>query len=186
MKYLTLFILLLISSFSFAQNINNNWKKDLDNALLQINNCENTNQVGVNSCNEFMGGALNTVYKIDDFYSKKLERYLLTNEISYFLKNSAKWKLLGYGYEQQSLQEAQNAANENKAVVALYLNKEGIGHVSIILPGELKNSGTWGFHAPNSTSFFPANPAKSYVDKALSYSFEKSQLKDVFLYVRIY
>lgn len=133
-----------------------------------------------------MGSALSTVYKIDDFYSKELGRHMLVSEISSFLKSSQKWKALGYAYDQKALTEAQTLANAKTAVVAIYLNAEGIGHVSIIVPGELRLSGTWGFPVPNSASMFPGHPEKSYVDKALSYSFEKSHLKNVLLYARNY
>jgi hypothetical protein len=177
---------MLSALFSNAQSLNNNWKKDLNNSLIKLNECENTNLAGVNSCNEFMASALTSVYKIQDFYSKEEGRHMLANEISYFLKNSSNWKVLGKGFEQDALKEAQSLANASKAVVSVYLNNQGIGHVSIILPGDLKLSGTWGFMVPNSASFFPGDPQKSYVDKGLSYSFEKTMLKDVVLYARNY
>lgn len=173
-------------SLSYAQKINANWKQELAKELGQLNDCENTPSTGVNPCNKYMVGPLTTVYGINDFYSKELGRHMLVNEISYFLSNSKKWTLLGHGYEQSALSEAQKLANAKKAVVAVYTNEEGIGHMSIILPGELRPSGTWGFQVPNSASFFPNSPQKSYIDKGLSYAFEKSHVKGIRLYARNY
>lgn len=184
-NYLAIAFLFFFSA-SYAQTINTNWKQDLNKELTQLRSCENSVSSGVSPCNMFMGNALHTVYNIDDFYSKELGRHMVVSEISGYLKNSAQWKSIGYAYDQKALKEAQRLANAKIAVVAIYLNQEGIGHVSIIVPGELRPSGTWGFPVPNSASLFPGQPEKSYVDKALSYSFEKSHLKEVLLYARNY
>lgn len=66
------------------------------------------------------------------------------------------------------------------------MGEDGIGLVSLILPGEMKPSGTWGSQVPNSASFSVHQPAKSYVGKGLSYSFERKMLKDVQLFSRNY
>lgn len=184
-NYLTIFFFFFIS-ISYGQRINNNWKQDLNNELEQFKVCDNTTTTGINPCNWFIGNTLTTVYKINDFYSKELGRHMLVSEISEFLKESKQWTLLGLGYDQKVLKEAQNYANSGKAVVAIYLNKEEIGHLSVILPGELKPSGTWGFNVPNSSSFFTSDPEKSYVDKGLAYAFGRSQIMKVLIYVRNY
>lgn len=186
MKKYFVIALLLCSSLAYSQTLNSNWKSDLNKELELLKACDETPTMGVSPCNRFMGGALKSVYNIDDFYSKSEKRHMLSAEIALFLKNSDKWTLLGRGYEQKALSEAQNYANSKKAVVAIYVNEEGLGHVAIITPGELRLSGTWGFQVPNSVSFFPNDKAKSYVDKSLSYSFAGTQIKSVLIYGRKY
>ncbi len=186
MKRLLTVIFCSCATLSFAQTINNNWKQDLNQELELLKACDDSPTTGVSPCNKFMGSALNTLYKVDDFYSKSSERYMLTAEIAAFLKNSDKWTLLGRGYEQKALHEAQNYANAKKAAIAIYVNEEGLGHVAIIAPGDLRLSGTWGFQVPNSVSFFPAEKSKSYVDKSLSYAFAGTQIKSVLIYGRKY
>lgn len=171
-------------TLSFAQQPNKNWQRDLNLSLEQFQACDQENATGIKPCNRFIGGALKTVYNVDDFYSKAMGRHMVVSEISAFLQGSASWTLLGRGYEQKALLQAQEHANAGKAVVAIYLNEEGIGHMSIILPGELKPSGTWGFQVPNSASFFISNPAKSYVSKGLSYAYERPLLNGVMIYAR--
>jgi hypothetical protein len=111
---------------------------------------------------------------------------MAANEISGFIKNSEKWTLLGHSYEQATLNTAQEYANAKKAVVAVYSNAEGVGHVVVITPGQLRASGTWGLNVPSAVSFFVNDPAKSFVDKGLSYAFAKNMQKDVLIYVRKY
>lgn len=186
MKNIFLILLLLLSAAAYSQKLNSTWENSLKNELEQFKACEQEQTTGVNPCNYFIGQALNTVYKVNDFYAADLGRHMLVNEIVYHLKGSKEWTLLGHGYEQNALKEAQAYANASKAVVAVYLNEEGIGLVSLILPGELVASGTWGFRVPNSAAFFINNPEKSYVGKGLSYSFDRSLLKEVYLYGRNY
>lgn len=111
---------------------------------------------------------------------------MVVGEIAEYLESSSQWTLLGHAYEQEALNKAQNYANTRKAAVAVYLNEEGLGHVSFILPGDMNPSGSWGFNVPNSASFFMSTPQKSYVDKGLSYAFDRSLIKDVLIYGRNY
>jgi len=186
MKRILTVIFLICATVSFGQSLNNNWKQDLTKELELMKACDDSPTTGVSPCNKFMGEALKTVYKVDDFYSKNLGRYMLTAEIAAFLKNSNKWTLLGHGYEQKALNEAQNYANNKKAAIAIYVNEEGLGHVAIIAPGDLRLSGTWGFQVPNSVSFFPADKGKSYINKSLSYAFAGNQIRGVLIYGRNY
>jgi hypothetical protein len=186
MKKSFILVFLFFCSSAYAQQLNQNWNQDLEKELALFMACRNEGGIGINPCNSFVGNALSTVYRINDFYSKDLGRHMLVSEISQFLQQNSQWTLLGRGFEQKALMEAQNQANAGKAVVAVYLNPEGIGHVSLILPGELKSSGTWGFQVPNSASFFLSTPEKSYVGKGLSYAYERPLLKGVLLYARSY
>ncbi len=184
MKKAFIFLLVLCFSTAYAQKANQHWLQDLNRDLQQFMVCESGPVNGINPCNKFIGNALRTVYNINDFYSRDLGRHLLVSEISSYLNGNPNWTLLGRGYEQQALTAAQAHANAGKAVVAIYLNQEGLGHLSIILPGELKTSGTWGFQVPNSASFFITDPGKSYVGKGLSYAYERPLLNGVLLYAR--
>lgn len=177
-------LFLLVVSVANGQEPNKNWRQDLKGHLQEYLACENTVANGINPCNKFLSSALTTVYKVNDFYSKELGRHMLVSEMAQYLQNSKQWTLLGRGYEQKALRQAQEYANSGKAAVAIYLNEEGIGHMAVILPGEMKPSGTWGFHVPNSASFFTTAPEKSYIDKGLSYAYERPLLKGVLLYGR--
>lgn len=168
-----------------GQTLNDNWKADLDTSMKEFMQCERSGGNG-NPCAKYMGASLNTVYKVNDFYSKDADRYLYVNEISKFLSESSDWTAIGHAYEQKTLETAQKNANSQIATVAVYLHESGVGHMVVILPGELQPSGSWGFNVPNSSSFFSAAPNRSYTNKALSYAFGKNLMKDVVLYSRKY
>ncbi|HEY3404667.1 MAG TPA: hypothetical protein VGK59_14860 [Ohtaekwangia sp.] len=176
---LTSLLLILVSSLQ-GQNLNPNWNAELKSSLQQFLSC----QGGSQACGKFIGESLNTVYRVNDFYSAKSGRYMLPGEIAGFLKESKQWKMLGHSYDQKVLSQAQDHANSKKAVVAVYMNESGIGHVVVITPGQLQRSGSWGLDVPNAASFFPTQPDKSFVDKGLSFAFGKTMLKDVVIYAR--
>lgn len=180
-----LFALFAFLSVSIAQgqNLNNTWKKSLDESLKQFLDCEG-NGSSTTPCSNYVGETVNTVYQVNDFYSQKLGRYMMVNETAQYVSGNPKWKQLGKAYEQGALKEAQQYANSGKAVIAIYLNDEGIGHMALILPGELQPSGSWGLSVPNSASFLTSDAEKSYVGKGLSYAFPRNVLKDVLIYAR--
>jgi hypothetical protein len=177
---------MMMGHSGFCQKLNTGWQDELTVELKEFLNCENTTANGVNACNPFIGKTLKTVYEIDDFYAKEAGRYMLVSEIENHLEKSGKWTLLGKAYDQKALAEAQKRANAKNAVVAIYTNDEDLGLVSYILPGELKQSGSWGFEVPNSASFIISEPEKSYVNKGLSYGFKRNLIKDVRIYARNY
>lgn len=185
MKFFLTIGLVFLFSIAQGQSLNPNWKQELSASLQQFLNCEST-PGDVNGCNKFQGKSLQTVYRINDFYSQKLKRYMTTTEIANYLKDSKTWSLLGYSYDQETLSKAQEKANSKQAVVAAYLNEEGLGHVVVIIPGELQASGSWGLKVPNTASFFVSEPEKSFIEKGLSYAFGKSLIKDVLIYTRNY
>jgi hypothetical protein len=176
--------LLLVSVSSYGQSVNANWDSELKNSLEKFLLCTNTPET--KDCAKFLGESLETVYKVNDFYSSKSARYLNSSEVATFLKGSKQWSMIGHAYEQTVLKEAQDEANAKKAVVAVYTNESGIGHAVVITPGKLQLSGSWGLNVPNAASFFLPQPAKSFVDKSLAFAFAKAQLKDVLIYVRNY
>jgi hypothetical protein len=177
-------ILILVISAQ-AQSINNNWKQELNKSLEQFLQCGSAT-ASKSECSTYSAKALNVVYRINDFYSQKSGRYMTINEISEFLKNSDRWISLGKPYDQKILETAQVYANTKKAVVAVYQNAQGIGHIVLITPGQLQLSGSWGMKVPNGASFLTTEPHKSFIDKALSFAFAKNMMKDVTIYGRIY
>jgi hypothetical protein len=175
---------LLFAGTTHGQSINTNWKKDLSVFLEEFMKCNGS--ADKSKCAGFTGESVQKVYKINDFYAQKSGRYMTVNEIANFVKGSDQWSLLGHSYEQTTLATAQDYANAKKAVVAVYLNTAGVGHVAVITPGELRASGSWGLNVPSAASFLPTEPEKSFVDKSLSYGFAKNMLKDVMIYGRKY
>lgn len=184
MKQLLTVALLVTALSSSAQSLNANWKQELKVNLDKFLQCSTTGDKS--KCAEFIGESLKTVYKLDDFYSKKASRYMIASEIADFLKNSGQWTTLGQSYDQNVLTTATQHANEKKAVVAVYNNGSGVGHVVVITPGDMIASGSWGLRVPAAASFFPVEPQKSFTDKGLSFAFSKQMLKDVTIYARKY
>jgi hypothetical protein len=176
-------IVTFISSVAYGQGINNTWRTEMNSSLQQFFNCQNSS-AGKSECTQYIGESLKKIYKVNDFYSTKSGRYMSVSEIWSFLKESDKWKLIGPSYEQKTLASAQELANSGKAVVAVYMNSAGIGHVVVITPGQLQQSGSWGLNVPSVVSFFPNQPEKSFVDKGLSFAFGKNLMKDILIYGR--
>jgi hypothetical protein len=174
----------IITAGVFAQSINQNWSEQLNSELEVFKQCKDTGESDVNLCSKSIGESFNIVYKVKDFYSSDLGRYMTGTEIDKFLQTSSQWTKIGFAYDQANLTKAQEIANGKKAVLAVYIGEDNSGHVSIILPGELTASGSWGLKVPNSASLFMNSPQRSYVNKALSYAFTRNMIKDVVLYSR--
>lgn len=182
--YRLLFILFFSLTFlgrNQAQSLNRSWEDDLTKALQEFMACgQSTDQ-----CREMVGKTFEIVYNIKDFYNGTQHRYLSATEISSEIDENSHWKALGPAYDQNILAESQELANEKKPVLAVYRNKAGEGlHVAMLLPGELKPSGSWGMRVPNAASFFSSEPDKSFVGQGLSYAFSKQMLLNVTLYAR--
>ena len=185
-KFRQKYFLVLIGFFAsaaYGQGINNSWKTELNSSLQQFLNCQSLPN-GKSECIQYMGESLKRIYKVNDFYSAKSGRYMTAAEISSYLKESNHWKVIGPSYEQKTLATAQEMSNSGKAVVAVYINSSGIGHVVVITPGQLQPSGSWGLNVPNVVSFFPSQPDKSFVNKGLSFAFGKNLMKDITIYGR--
>ncbi|MEK6481984.1 hypothetical protein WJR50_30870 [Catalinimonas sp. 4WD22] len=183
MKYLIIAFFLTISMSLQAQHLNRNWENDLKTSLQEFMQCGSGNDVS--ACHSFAGESLKTVYKVNDFFSSDKGRFLEPDEIYGFLEESDQWTLLGKGYDQNALSNAQKYANGNKAVVAVMKGAQ-YGHMVLILPGELQTSGSWSLKVPNSASFFTHQTDKSFVNKKLSYAFTPSDQGHVLLYARKY
>jgi len=183
-KALLSITIIFYSSITFSQSLNQNWSDDLSQAVEEFKNCKNSGNSNVNPCSKYIGASLKTVYNVNDFYSDELNRYLTGTEIVKFLKSSSTWSEIGPAYTQENLDKAQETANSGKAVLAVYLGEDQLGHVSIILPGDQTASGSWGLKVPNSASFFMHSPQRSYLNKTLSYAFTRNMIKSIVIYSR--
>lgn len=178
-------IIIMSFSMSYGQNSNKNWKEELALSIDQYIECKKASDEA-NTCLNFLGESLTKVYNVNDFYSKTSKKYLQSHEITKFLSEGDQWTSLGHAYDPKVLAKAQSTANSNKAVVAVYINSStGLGeHVALIIPGELKHSGSWGLKVPNTTSFLSIKPENSFTNQALSYAFRRDMMKDVIIYAR--
>lgn len=140
--------------------------------------CYDGKKVGAEECIHFTSEALCRFYEIDDF--KEGEEYESYKVIRDKIANlSSGWDCVGDASDQNALEKAQDLANTGRAVVALDPDKNY--HVAIILPGNLKKSGTWGIKCPNSASYF-RHKKKAYFNKPLSHSY--STPKGIKIYAR--
>jgi hypothetical protein len=167
-----------------AQSLKSNWSQITESAISEFKNCRNDGSSNINPCAKYIGETFNQLYGINDFYSNEKGRFLVGSEIAKFVDTNDKWEKIGEAYLQENLTKIQEAANNDKAVLAVYLGEDNLGHVSMILPGELTQSGSWGMKVPNSASFFISEPEKSYANKPISYAFTRRMIKDIMLYSR--
>lgn len=184
MKLYAVVVGMLVAVSASGQGLNPNWKQDLKTNLEKFMQCSSTGDKA--ACAGYVGESLKVVYKVDDFYNRKAARHMSSAEIADYLKNATSWSMLGQSYDQQVLDQAGKLANDHKAVVAVYNNGSGIGHIVLITPGEMTASGSWGLKVPPAASYFATEPAKSFTDKGLSFAFSKQMLKDVTIYARKY
>jgi len=183
-KIVLTFACLLSISIAYSQKLNSEWEKDLTKILYQFMSCRDSID-NLSPCNKFVSEAMKAAYYVEDFYDEKNNRHMLANEIYAYLKISPQWLLLGNASNQEALKLAQKEANAKKAVVAV-LNGSLNGHIALVMPGNLSNSGSWGLKVPNSASFFLNKPGKSYIGKHLGWAFPNSKKEKVLLYTRIY
>ena len=140
--------------------------------------CYDGKKVGDADCIHFTSEAICRFYEIDDFKNgDTYESYKVIRDKIASL--SVDWDYVGDAGDQKALEEAQDLANTGRAVVALDPDKNY--HVAVILPGNLKKSGTWGLECPNSASYF-RHKIKAYFNKPLSHSY--SSPKGIKIYAR--
>ena len=116
-------------------------------------------------CGTYLAKALKTVYGVDDFSGKA------ARDIYKGAKSNSDWTDLGAATDQSVLDKAQQSANCNKPVLAVWAGADGSGHAALVIPGNETPSGTWKLKTPNTASFFVNNPKKSFADKPLSHAF---------------
>lgn len=160
------------------------WSQDLKEIHREFTSCSASGNT--EDCRMYIGKAFSVVYGIKDFRGNGSNEFMDAGQIGSFVSNSGEWELLGAAYDEKVLTKSQALANANKAVLALYKNAQGeTMHVAIILPGDLIPSGSWGVQVPNSASLPTFDPDHSFINKGLSYAFEKRMLLNVKIYARI-
>jgi hypothetical protein len=160
-------ILLAVSLYSFTGD----WKTSITQMVTDFQTCKSANKGA--ECKTYVAKAIKTIYGVNDFDAAgKPGGMLDVNGVANYIKKSQNWKLLGDATSQDVLKQAQDAANNNKAVVAMMVSDNGADHIAVVAPGSLVKCGKIGLDCPNSVSFFMNNPDKSYVGKPLAYSFK--------------
>ncbi len=158
-------LILVIVALSFTTD----WKTDLNQMLTDFSTCKSQSKGA--ECKTYVAKALKKIYGISDFdAANKPGGFMDINAVANYIKKDSKWKVLGDASSQDVLKQAQDAANNNKAVVAMMVSDNGADHIAIIAPGTLVACGSLKY--PNSISFFLNNPDKSYISKPLAYSFK--------------
>lgn len=186
MKATKIYWLIILSSLvSLRSQQDQEWKKELESMLYEFMSCGGPTAPNT-PCNEFVAKSLMKVYQVKDF-EKSADKYMVSNEIADYVSiHTDKWTLLGTGSSQKALDEAQGYANVKKAVIAIYKNSSGYGHIALILPGQTTSSSSWQLKTPNSASFFLDNPKGAYISKPLSSAFGANKKDNVLLYGRNY
>lgn len=141
------------------------------------------------NCNVFVARVVKEMYGINDFENPGSGTgYYSANQIAdrLFIELRDKWDNLGSCDQQQVLERAQNTANSNRCVVAVWRNpdNEGHGHVSIILPGQLKKSSSWNLMVPNAANFALGTDANNFVCDRLSGAFGSGKIKQVYIFAQ--
>ena len=136
------------------------------------------NEESKSDCKNFTTKAVATFYELKDEELMKDGEYINYTALPELVASSDNWELIGNAEDQSTLNKAQTAADKGTAVIAFVEGKKG-GHVSMIIPGEMRKSGKWDLLCPNSTGFF-RHKVESYIDKQLSYSFRSPD--DVVVY----
>lgn len=132
-------------------------------------------------CNTFAGRGLDAIYGVTDF--KSGDGYLTANGIADYLASSSQWAALGALFDADNNLCAQALANKAYPVVAVLKGAEH-GHIALVIPGDLGQSGSWGFSVVNSASFRLNEPGKAYVNGKISLAFSPENAKNALLYYR--
>lgn len=139
-------------------------------------------------CNVFVGQAISDMFGIDDFKQNgSATGFYDANTIvtNLFTIWSDKWENLGTGDSQDALGKAQDAANSNRCVIAVWQNPTSgaPGHLALILPGQLSASTSWGLNVPNAANFAMNAPSLNFVCDKLSRGFGADKMGSVILFV---
>ena len=100
--------------------------------------------------------------------------YVNYHKIYDFIQKNSKWKNLGLGTSQESLDNAQLMANKGFPVVAID-TKDKHKFSVIVLQGEQSKSGKWNLNVPNCAAFFPTNYKRSFINKTLNYAWKSPE-----------
>ena len=179
------FIVILLCSFSSTANERADWLTNHIDIMQQEMVCKEQEKINdVSPCNYFASNVLYKGWGINDFGST--DKHKLANEMLDYVNNSSDWVHLGNGDSQETLNKAQELANDGYPVYAISSGKPN-GHVAIIIPGSLSPSGAWKLNVPNSASFRlnkPRDQNSTYIGKMLSYSWVAADKNKVNIFYR--
>src|SRR5262249_46724519 len=102
------------------------------------------------------------------------QAYYRANEIATLLHTWEHWRLVGTADKQDVLDDAKAKADANALVVAVWRNPDPSkpGHIVLIGPGPLTQSGSWASKVPVSAQFRQGDPDGAYLGKPLSCAFK--------------
>ena len=183
MKSIYLFITLLIGGFMVGcgpsaeekekevNEISAKKRLTIETILEEYNDCS-ANSESRNDCKNFTARAICEYYGIDDL---KIDgEYVEYHAIFDFVTTDATWKNLGLATVQESLDNAQQMANDGFPVVAIDTEDKHKLAI-IIIEGEQVKSGSWGLNAPTCAAFFPASGPEPFIHKTLNYAFSSPE-----------
>ena len=183
MKRVYFFTTLLLSSFIVGcgptaekkeqeeQDISTQKRLTIETILEEYNECS-VNAESRNDCKNFTARAICEYYGIDDL--KKEGDYVEYHDIYDFVTADESWKNLGMATVQETLDNAQQMANEGFAVVAIDVEDKHKLAI-VIIEGEQVKSGSWSLNAPQCAAFFPASGPKPFIHKTLNYAFSSPE-----------
>lgn len=178
---ITVLSLLLFQALALSQS--QNWEQTLNQNLNDFKGCMTTDDKTV--CDGYTAKSIRQVYKINDFYNSSSKTDMSPYEIQEFVRGSANWTAVGPAYKSENLIKAQELSNAGKVVlVVLKGDTPADAHVSLLLPGELQNSGSWAMRVPNVSAFFTHKPDNSFVNKSISYAYTKGMMLKLEIYSR--
>lgn len=175
------FLLFLIQLTALSQPTN--WETTLNQALSDFKTCMTTEDKVV--CQTYTAKIINQFYSIPDFKNASSKNDMTPVEMQSFISTSSKWTKLGEAFQPDVFSKAQELCNAGKLVlVVLEGGNPADAHVSLMLPGRLQTSGSWGMRVPNVAAFFTHKPDHSFVNKSISYAYTKGMLLQLAVYTR--
>ncbi len=182
MKNIFLALCLFLIQFAAPAQVKN-WEETLNQTLRDFKACMSKENKTV--CQTYTAKAIKQVYTINDFYQASSKTDMNPFEIQAYITNSSAWTKLGQAFKPEVMSKAQGLCNAGKPVLII-LRGEGPAdaHVSLVLPGDLQTSGSWGMRVPNVAAFFTHNPENSFVNKSISYAYTKGMLLQLEVYAR--
>jgi hypothetical protein len=131
----------------------------------------------VAACNWFVPTVLEKQFTVKGLRTSTGERFLTTAELETRVPSDAHWKVLGAANDQTALTKAHGAALAGSAVIAL-----GVGHVAIVIPGDVSRSDGWGLLVPNAASWRINDAGSIFYGCPLSFAWKKADTASVKLY----
>lgn len=144
----------------------------LSTTIAYFKNCK-ANAEDRNDCRNSITKMISEFYTIDDFKNASGD-YVIYDSIQPIVAKNTSWKKLGNASNQEVLEQAQEAANNGQATIAIDVS-ESYGQVAMIIPGKLTNSGSWKLKVPNTAALVNYDASKSFMNKSLAYAFKSAE-----------